>query len=449
MVNRFSRLFPLFLVTVLVPSPAGAQGSAAPVELSLKRSIDIALAPEGSVRIRLIEEARRQAEARSAEARSALLPNLSGSVGDQNTVRNIAALGIRFQSPFPQFQIPETVGPYDVFDARASVTQSIFNVSSIRRFQASRAGVRAARAESDATRDEVAHRVASFYLAALRAEARVEAVRADVSLAESLQRLAINQQAAGTGTGIEVTRAEVQLANERQRLLVAQNEERQAHLQLLKAMEMRLDTPVVLTGKLDYIPQKPLTVETALGKALQTRADLKAQQQREESARLNYSGAKFERLPSVLGAADYGSIGSHITSALPTRTFSVSLRVPVFDGGRMEARRSEARSQYEQERLRSADLQKQIELEIRLSLDSLRSSEEQVNVAAAGLTQVQSELEQAQRRYRAGVANSIEVVDAQTRLARARENHILALYLYNQARIDLGRAIGTIRQMIY
>ena len=448
MANPFSRFFLLFLLAVLLPLSAGAQGGAASVELSLKRAIDIALAPEGSVRIRLVEEARRQAEARSAQARSALLPNLSGAVGEQNVVRNIAALGIRFQSPFPQFQIPETVGPYDVFDVRASVTQSILDVSSIRRFQASRVGVRAARAEIDATRDEVAHRVASIYLAALRAEARVEAARADVALAESLQKLALNQKTAGTGTGIEVTRAEVQLANEKQRLLVAQNEERQTHLQLLKAMELRLDTPVVLTGKLDYTPQEALAVETALGKALELRAELKAQQNREESARLNYSGAKMERLPSVVGAADYGSIGTSINRALPTRTLSVSLRVPLFDGGRMEARRSEARSQYEQERLRSADLQKQIELEIRLALDSLRSSEEQVNVASAGLTQVQSELEQAQRRYQAGVANSIEVVDAQTRLARARENHILALYLYNQARIDLGRAMGTIRQMV-
>jgi outer membrane protein len=46
------------------------------------------------------------------------------------------------------------------------------------------------------------------------------------------------------------------------------------------------------------------------------------------------------------------------------------------------------------------------------------------------------------------MATSIEVTDAQTRLARARDNQIAALDLYNRARIDLGQATGTIRQMV-
>jgi outer membrane protein TolC len=46
------------------------------------------------------------------------------------------------------------------------------------------------------------------------------------------------------------------------------------------------------------------------------------------------------------------------------------------------------------------------------------------------------------------VTNSIEVTDAQTRLARARDNRVNALYNYNLARIDLGTAMGTIQSMI-
>jgi len=40
------------------------------------------------------------------------------------------------------------------------------------------------------------------------------------------------------------------------------------------------------------------------------------------------------------------------------------------------------------------------------------------------------------------------VTDAQTRLERARENRIAALFNYNQARLDLGTATGTIGAMI-
>jgi outer membrane protein len=294
----------------------------------------------------------------------------------------------------------------------------------------------------------VAGQVALQYLAAVRAEAKVQSAEADAGLAESLQKLAENQKVAGTGTGIEVTRARVQLAQARQQLLVAQIELRQSQLELLRTIGLALDTPVRLTASLDYSPVEVLSPEKTIEAAFQTRADWKAQQKREEAARLTYSGVKLERLPSVAGFADYGSIGNSITNAIPTRTYGVSMRVPVFDGGRRDARRAESGSQYEQERIRSADLRRQIELEARLALEDLRSAEDQVKVASEGLAMVEAELEQAQRRYQAGVTSSLEVTDAQTRLARARDNRIAALFLYNRARLDLWQATGTIRQMV-
>jgi len=205
---------------------------------------------------------------------------------------------------------------------------------------------------------------------------------------------------------------------------------------------------VRLSDGLDLRPAGETTPESAAKRAFDTRPDWKAQQRREEAARLTYSSVRLERLPSVVGFADYGSIGSGITNAIPTRTYGVSVRVPVFDGGRRDARRNESRSQYEQEQLRTHDLRRQIELEVRLALDDLESSQAQVEVAAEGLAQVSAEVEQAQRRYQAGVTGSLEVTDAQTRLARARDNHIAALFLHNRARIDLWQAMGTLRQMV-
>ena len=71
-----------------------------------------------------------------------------------------------------------------------------------------------------------------------------------------------------------------------------------------------------------------------------------------------------------------------------------------------------------------------------------------MKAAEEGLQLSENELAQAQRRYKAGVSNSVEVTDAQTRLQRARDNRINALYNYNVARIDLGTATGTIRNML-
>jgi len=122
--------------------------------------------------------------------------------------------------------------------------------------------------------------------------------------------------------------------------------------------------------------------------------------------------------------------------------------VPVFDGGRRDARRAESASQYRAEKVRTNDLKEQIELDARLALDGLQSAEEQVKVAKEGLELADNELTQARRRNDAGVAIGVEVTDAQTRLERARDNQTAALYNYNVARIDLAQAMGKVRSMV-
>lgn len=442
--RRFVPLLSLFALMCPAEEVAPDRG---PLRLTVKRAVELALSPEGNVRIQISEEAVKQSKARVAEARSALLPNLEGTLGEQSTMRSLATLGVgEVKLPF-NVKIPRVVGPFNAIDIRAVATQSILDFSSIRRYQAARAGVRAAKADRGQTDEQVSAAVAKVYLAALRADADAEAVKANVDLAEAVLKQAENQKAAGSGTGIEVTRAKVQLANENQRLLVAQNERNKAHLQLLRAMGLRLDTNVELTDRLHYDPVDGLTVEQAKTEALKRRADLKAQQEKEAASRLMASSVRMERIPTLVSFVDYGTTGttnSALTSLLPTRDYGIGMRIPIFDGGRRDARRAEAASQFRQERARTNDLREQVDLEIRLALDSLHSAQEQVKVAEAGLALAQSELTQARRRYGAGVASSLEVTDAQTRFERALDNRITALFNHNVARIDLGQATGTI-----
>ena len=422
--------------------------AAGPIELSLKRAVEVAVSPEGKTKIQLSGEALKQAQSRSAEARAALLPDLEASLTDRDQTESLAAMGIKIVVPIPNFQFPTFVGPFNTMDARATVTQSVFDFSSIRRFQASKVGVSAARSDVDSTEEQVAAQVARAYLAAVRADADVETAQSDVTLAEAVLKQAENQKTAGTGTGIEITRAKVQLANDRQRLLVAGNQRTSARLQLMRVMGLRLDTELELTDKLAYVPVDAVTMEQAKAQALKERPDLKAQQEREANARMAASATKMERLPSVAAFGDYGSIGTGFDNALPTRTYGISLRVPVFDGGRRDARRAESASQYRSEKVRTNDLKEQIELDVRLALDGLESAEQQVKVAKEGLELSENELAQARRRNDAGVAIGVEVTDAQSRLERARDNQTAALYNYNVARIDLAQSMGKVRSMV-
>ena len=116
------------------------------------------------------------------------------------------------------------MGPFDVFDARASAQQSVLNFSTVRKYQASKATLAATKFDNDATRSQVSDEVARAYLACLRADADRDTARANVQLSEALLAQAQRAQAAAfPGTGIEITRAEVRLRQPRQSLIRAEN----------------------------------------------------------------------------------------------------------------------------------------------------------------------------------------------------------------------------------
>jgi len=419
-----------------------------PMQMSLKHAVELATSPEGNTNIQLEEEAVRQAKSRSAEARSALLPNLESYVSQTSIVRSLAALGSNsVKLPFA-IKLPNVAGPFDVTDMRVTVGQNAFDFSAIRRWQAARKGVHATQAEREHATNEISALVAKAYVAALRADADLDAANSDVVLAKALLTQAQNQKEFGTGTGIEVTRQKTKLADQTQRLLEAQNERTKSHLQLLRVIGLRLDSEVELTDKLVYTPEESLTFEQAKAEAFKNREDYKAQEQHQDSARLSASAVKYERLPTIQFFGDYGSIGQTDVAIMPTRDYGITLRFPVFDGGRMDAQRSEEASRYREERIKGNDLRQQIELDVRTALDSLHSADEQVRVAQEGLELAGSQLTQARRRYEAGVTNGLEVTDAQTQLEHARYNQVAAIFNYNVARLDLGEAMGTIRRLI-
>lgn len=434
------------LVLMLLPTITTGQNRPV-VPLGLKRAVEIATSPEGSAQMQIAIEETRQAEARRGQARAALLPKIDGVVSQQSVTRNIAAFGVQ-GVPGSVFQPPKFVGPFTVTDIRASASQGIIDFASIWRYQASKAGVKAAESAEDSQRDKVAATTARAYLAALRSDADVETANANVELAQALLRQAGNLKAAGTGTGIDVTRARVQLANEQQRLLVARNDQRRTHLQLLRTMGVRLDTQVELTDRLEYNPVDAETLDKAAREALQQRADYRAQQDREQAAKLSLKATRGDNLPMLGAFGDYGAIGSGVDDALPTRSIGLQIRIPIFDGGRRNAISAESAAQFRQQQIRLRDLRDQIEMELELARDGLQSAKDEVEVSREGLRLAEEELAQARRRLDAGVANSLEVTEAQTRVARARENRTAALFHHAQARLDLAEASGTLRREV-
>jgi outer membrane protein len=418
------------------------------LSLSLKRAVELATSPEGNTNIQLEQEELRIARARSAESRASLLPNVESYAQQSDLIRSLASLGSEaVKLPF-NIHLPSAAGPYEVTDVRATASQTVLDFSALRRWQSARKVVGATKFEQEHATNEVSALVAKAYVAAVRADSDVDASTADVTMAKALLGQAQNEKNAGTGTGIEITRQKVKLADSTQRLLEAQTERTKAHLQLLRAIGLRMDTEIQLTDKLAYVPGEPLTLDQAREQAFKNRQDFLAQQEHENSARLASSAANWQRLPTISVWGDYGTIGQTDIHIAPTRDYGVTLKLPIFDGGRIDAVRAEDSSRYREEKIKSNDLRQQIELDVRTALDSLHSAEEQVKVAQDGLELAGNELTQARRRYEAGVTNGLEVTDSQTQLEHARDNQIAAIFNYNVARVELGEATGTIRRLI-
>jgi outer membrane protein len=433
-----------FILLFAVSCPAQSPTTEQPVlELSFEKAMELALSSHGNTSVLLADQSVKLARSRYVLARADLLPNLDGSVAEQNQTVNLRALGLRSQ-PNLGFVVPEEVGPFYTFDARLRLNQNILNLSTLRRAQAAHEDVHAAEAETDTVREQVAGAVARQYVAALRAAAEVETARANVTLAEALRDLATNREAVGEGTEIEATKAQLRVARNEQRLLAAQTALIRADLDLINTMNIDWNTALHLTGSLGDAPSDSPTPEQAVETALKTRADFKLQQKREDSARLSYSSAKLERLPSIIGYADYGD-----QSGVQTHTAGLALRLPIFDGGRMESDRAQTLSLVLQENIREKELKNRVELEVRQALATLASAKSQVQVAEQAATLAEDELGRARRRYDSGVTNSLEVIDAETQVENARDDRVLALFNYTQARIDLAQAMGTIRRLSF
>jgi outer membrane protein TolC len=119
-----------------------------------------------------------------------------------------------------------------------------------------------------------------------------------------------------------------------------------------------------------------------------------------------------------------------------------TLTIPIFQGGHVHGDVLEADARLEQNRDELESLRAQIDTDVRSALLNIESGEEQVAVARSNIDLAEQTLAQSRDRFRAGVTDTVEVVQAQEAVASAHENYISSLYQDNYAKISLARALG-------
>ena len=407
--------------------------------LSFEQAIQLAIG--NNLSTLLAQERRNEARGAKQQSLAALLPDVSGEAYQASLTENLAALGFR-PGLIPGFN-SSFVGPFKNFDARVLLTQTIFDLSALRNYQAGRAGVRVAELQEGLAREQVASATGLIYLEALRADASVAAALANVELAQALLKLAQDQRDAGVATGVDVTRAQTRLAEQQVGLAQAQTTSEQARLNLQRVVGLPLGSPLTLTDQLRFMEEQLPAVETAVAQANQSRREVQVAQEQNRVSRVEREAVRAEYLPSVEFVADYGVSGITPSNLdLPTRRAAVQVNVPIFNGGLTRGRLTAAASRQRQTELELSNIRGQVEEDVRLALTTLKTAAVQVRAADESVMLAQRELEMARDRFKSGVGDNLEVVSAQTSLANARDAQVTALAQHNAARLNLAAALG-------
>jgi outer membrane protein TolC len=408
--------------------------------LTLADAVKLGLA--ANLGVLTADDTARAARALRLRALSNLLPSISIDASETSTQINLAAFGFKFNiPPGIGFSIPSVVGPFQYSQLLGNLSQSIYDPVERRNWHASQEGERASDLSARDAREIVVLAVAGAYLQTIATDARVVSQRAQVENAQAVYHQAEVRKEAGTNARIDVTRTLVELRGQQQRLNALQSDLRKQRLALARLIGLPLDRELMLSEQLAFNPPAVPEAAGAVQQAFQKRWDLQAAASQVRAAEIVVSAARAERLPSASLTADYGVLGSP-TSNHGVYTITGAVNVPVFQGGRVKADVEQAEATLHRRQAELADQRGRVEQDVRTALIELETAIGEVRLAESNRGFAAETLHDARDRFNAGVATTVEVVQAQEQVASAESDYISGLFAFDLARLSLSRALG-------
>jgi outer membrane protein TolC len=384
----------------------------------------------------------RQARGQSRVARSVLLPNVNGSLSETVQQINLQALGVRFTSPLPGISLPTIVGPFNFFDLRARLSQTVLDLTAWNNYRSAIEGLRATELSAQDARDLVVLAVGGAYLQVLSAKARVEATRTQLETANVLYSQTLQQRTVGLVAQIDVNRSQVEALIQQQRLVSLQNDLAKQKINLARLTGLPPNDQYEMLDSIPFSIAPAVNLDEALKQALEHRSDLKAAEAQVRAAERTRSAARAERLPSLSLSADYGTIGTNPAQSHGTFSVVGTLRFPIWQGGRTEGNIAQAEAALAQRQAELEDAKGRIESDVRNAYLDLQAAGSQVEVAQKNLQVTQETLKLTRQRFEAGVSDNLAVVQSQESVASAELDYINSVFAHNMAKLSLARAMG-------
>jgi outer membrane protein TolC len=432
--------------TVMVPAPYNGSvpkgtATANAVQLTLAQALAMGLRTNLGVLAQSANE--QQARGQKVLAKSELLPQLNTVVSEAFEKENLRTLGVSLPS------IP-TTSKFNYYDARAArLNQTVFDFVKIRNLQGAEQNVQANIQASRNTRDLIVLAVAGSYIQLGAGKARADAAQAEVEEFHAIYQRAADRLEAGLATRVDATRAKVQLQTQQQRLRSLQADVATQRLKLARLIGLPLGQSFVASDNFQFIALSGLTEADALSRAQAGRQDLKAAASAVKAAELAVKAAHAERLPTVAVNADFGAAGVTPTNH-SDGVYSVSgtLTIPLYQGGRIHGDVEVASAALRQRQAEQADLVGQVDQDVRQAFIDLNAAADQVTVAESNRVLAHESLDQSTDRFVAGVADTVEVVQAEQAVVQADDDLILAVFEHNLGKVSLARAMGDAEQSL-
>jgi outer membrane protein TolC len=246
----------------------------------------------------------------------------------------------------------------------------------------------------------------------------------------------------GVGTSLDTLRAHVEFQNERQRYVAAAAQLKLSQYGLVQLLNLDPQQSIELADEPAFFETPPFDADQSLTAAFAQRPEMKALEAAAHAADFEKQAARAESVPTVSVGGGWQLEGLTNSTRIPVYQYTASVSVPVFTGGRLQARAATADLEIRKVSESAQATRNQIAQEVNSATTLITAARVEVDAANLGVTLAREALTQAQDRFCAGVANNIEIISAQDQLARANDNQIAALYRYNQSRADLARATG-------
>lgn len=419
----------VFAIAFLIAAPLAAQ-----TKLTLQEALARALEVNNTV-----ERSRADidvAEANRKQILSAVLPQL---LATGSTIRNSSEV------TFGSGEDRTTILPGTDWNYRLVLSQPVFaGLREKRAYDQAKLGVESARQGVFGTEDAVLLRVATNYLAAVDAGARVAIEKQNIAVAQKRLEHANAFFMAGEVTKVDVLRAETAIKASQRLLAVADQNRAEAISRLRKDLD--------LDGAIDVVrpdnPLPPLPDEAALiTRAEEHRPDVLQAENNVKSAELEIKKQRGFWWPVVTFDAGY----INQKSAFPASKYGYGafrFTVPIWQSGNVEARVAQAREREMQARLFLEDARVAAREDVRTALSALHESETALQLAREQLAAAEAEYEQAFELYRAQETTSLDLASSESSLAEARRAVAEETLNHDLAQLRVWYAAGALKEAV-